>query len=53
MLIIAGLYAVAVYLLFFKLKFLPWNKISQGLVVLIGVVILTLFLVGLQGVPPF
>ncbi len=52
MLIIAGLYAAAVYLLFFKLKLLPWNKISQGLVVLIGVVILTLFLVGLQGLTP-
>ncbi len=52
MLIIAGLYAAAVYLLFFKLKFLPWNKISQGLVVLVGVVILTLFLVGLQGLTP-
>jgi multidrug resistance efflux pump len=52
MLIIAGLYAAAVYLLFFKLKLVPWNKISQGLVVLIGVVILTLFLVGLQGLTP-
>ena len=52
MLIIAGLYGAAVYLLFFKLKLLPWNKISQGLVVLIGVVILTLFLVGLQGLTP-
>jgi multidrug resistance efflux pump len=52
MLIIAGLYAAAVYLLFFKLKLVPWNKISQGLVVLIGVVILTLFLVGLQGLAP-
>ena len=52
MLIIAGVYAAAVYLLFFKLKLLPWNKISQGLVVLIGVVILTLFLVGLQGLTP-
>ncbi len=52
MLIIAGLYCAAVYLLFFKLKLLPWNKISQGLVTLIGVVILTLFLIGLQGLTP-
>jgi RND family efflux transporter MFP subunit len=52
MLIIAGLYLGLVYVLFFKLKILPWNKISQGLVVLVGVVILTGFLVGLQGLTP-
>ncbi len=36
----------------FKFKLLPWNKISQGLTVLIGVIILTGFLVGLPGLTP-
>ena len=52
MVIITCIYLVLVYLLFFKLKLLPWNKISQGLVVLIGVIILSGFLVGLQGLTP-
>ena len=52
MLIITCLYLALVYLLFFKLKVLPWNKVSQGLVVLVGTIILTGFLVGLQGLTP-
>ena len=52
MVIITTLYLAIVYLLFFKFKLLPWNKVSQGLVVLIGVIILTGFLVGLQGLTP-
>ncbi len=52
MLIINCLYLALVYLLFFKLKVLPWNKVSQGLVVLLGTIILTGFLVGLQGLTP-
>ena len=52
MVIITVLYLAMVYLLFFKFKVLPWNKISQGLSVLIGVIILTGFLVGLQGLTP-
>ena len=52
MVIITCFYLVLVYLLFFKFKLLPWNKISQGLTVLIGVIILTGFLVGLQGLTP-
>ncbi len=52
MVIITCLYLALVYLLFFKFKLLPWNKISQGLTVLIGVIILTGFLVGLQGLTP-
>jgi multidrug resistance efflux pump len=52
MVIITCLYLALVYLLFFKFKLLPWNKISQGLTVLIGVIILTAFLVGLQGLTP-
>lgn len=52
MLIITCLYLAVVYLLFFKFKVLPWNKVSQGLVVLVGTIILTGFLVGLQGLTP-
>ena len=52
MVLITVLYLSLVYLLFFKLKLLPWNKISQGLTVLIGVIILSAFLVGLQGLTP-
>ena len=50
--ILTLIYVGLIWLLFFKLKLLPWTKISKGLVVLIGVVILTLFLVGLQGLTP-
>ena len=52
MVIIAVAYFVVVYLVFFKFQLLPWNKLSQGLAVLIGVVILSGFLVGLQGLAP-
>jgi len=52
MVIITCLYLALVYLLFFKFKILPWNKVSQGLVVLVGTIILTGFLVGLQGLTP-
>ncbi len=52
MVIIVGLYGALIYLLFFKFKVLPWNKVSQGLVLLTGVIILAGFLVGLQGLTP-
>jgi multidrug resistance efflux pump len=52
MVIITCLYIALVYLLFFKFRVLPWNKASQAIIVLIGTVILTGFLVGLQGLTP-
>lgn len=52
MVIIVCLYLALVYLLFFKFKLLAWNKISQGLTVLIGVIIVAAFLVGLQSLTP-
>ncbi|MCP3879964.1 MAG: HlyD family efflux transporter periplasmic adaptor subunit [Sulfitobacter sp.] len=52
MLIITALYLALVYLLFFRFTVIPWNRISQVLTVLIGVVMLTEFLVGLQGLAP-
>ena len=52
MLIITSLYLALVYLLFFKFKWLPWNRVSQVICLIIGVIILTGFLVGLQGLTP-
>lgn len=52
MVIVTVIYLALVYLLFFKLQLLPWNKITQGLTVLIGVILLMGFLVGLQGLAP-
>ena len=52
MVIVSVIYLVLVYVLFFKLRLLPWNKITQGLTLLVGVVILTAFLAGLQSLTP-
>jgi multidrug resistance efflux pump len=52
MVIVSLLYGLLVYLLCFKFKIVPWNKVTQYVVVLIGVIILTGFLVGLQGLTP-
>ena len=52
MVMILGLYLALVYLFFFKRKPLRLNKVSQAIVVLIGTIILTVFLVGLQTLTP-
>ena len=52
MVIVSCLYLFVVYLVFHKWKLLPWNKTSKGIATLVGLVIVTLFLVGLQGVTP-
>jgi multidrug resistance efflux pump len=52
MVIVSCLYLFGVYLVFYKWKLLPWNKKSKAGATLIGIVILTLFLVGLQGSTP-
>ena len=52
MVIVTVLYLAIVWLLFFKLKWLPWNGLTKGLTTLVGVVIMTAFLVGLQGLTP-
>ena len=52
MLIVTVLYLAIVYLLFFKFELLPWNSITKGLTAVVGTVILTGFLVGLQGLTP-
>lgn len=46
MLIVLGIYAVLVWLLFFQLKVLRWNRISQVVVALVGLVIV-LVVIGL------
>ena len=52
MVIILTLYIALVWLLFFKFKWLPWNKLTQWLCLIVGVVILSGFLVGLQALTP-
>jgi multidrug resistance efflux pump len=52
MLIVTVLYLAIVYLLFFKFKLLPWNGLTKGLTAVVGTIILTGFLVGLQGLTP-
>ena len=52
MVIVTTLYCLLVYLVFFKLKLLPWNGPTKAIAVTVGVIILTLFLVGLQGLTP-
>lgn len=52
MLIITAIYLSLVWLLFFKFKWLPWNRLTQWLCLLIGTVILSAFLVGLQSLTP-
>ncbi len=44
MVIITCLYLALVYLLFFKFRILLWNKISQAICLIVGVVILAGFL---------
>ncbi|QDG77608.1 efflux RND transporter periplasmic adaptor subunit [Labrenzia sp. PHM005] len=46
MLIVLGIYAVLIWLLFFQLKVLPWNRASQVVVALVGLVIV-LVVIGL------
>jgi multidrug resistance efflux pump len=52
MTIVVILYVAVVYLIFFKFRVLPWNVISQGLTLLVGVIILMGFLVGLRLLAP-
>ncbi len=52
MLFILGLYLGGAYLIFFKWKLLPLNKITGGITVVAGVTILTLFMVALQARTP-
>ena len=52
MVIVSVLYLLCVYLIFHKFKLLPWNAVSKAIVLILGVIILSGFLVGLQGLTP-
>jgi len=52
MVLILILYVALIWLLFFKLRWLPWNKLSQWICIIVGTVILSGFLVGLQALTP-
>jgi len=51
-LILLGIYSYFVYLIFFKFKWLPWNFVSQVIVVTIPIVGLTLLILLLNIVAP-
>src|SRR6185503_11891982 len=51
-LILLGIYSYIVWLIFFKFKWLPWNFISQVIVVTIPIVGLTLLILLLNIVAP-
>jgi len=52
MIFILGLYFGGVYLVFFKFKLLPVNKLTGGLIALVGVTIFVFFFVALQVLTP-
>jgi len=51
-LLILGIYAFFVWLIFIKLKWLPWNTTSQVIVVIIPIVGLTAMILTLNVVAP-
>ena len=51
-LILLGIYAAFVWLIFIKLKWLPWNTVSQVIVVIIPIVGLTVLILTLNVVAP-
>ncbi len=52
MVLILVLYVSLIWLLFFKFRWLPWNMLSQWICIIVGTVILSGFLVGLQALTP-
>jgi multidrug resistance efflux pump len=51
-LILLGIYSAIVWFIFIKMKWLPWNMVSQVIVVIIPVVALTALILGLNIVAP-
>jgi multidrug resistance efflux pump len=51
-LILVGIYAAFVWLIFIKLKLLPWNTVSQAIVIVIPIVGLTVLILTLNVVAP-
>ena len=52
MVIIIIIYVVALYLIFFKFRWLPWNSWTQYSSLFIGIVVMTASLVGLRNTAP-
>ena len=52
MTIISILYGSVVYLIFFRFKLLPWNKLTQLGTLVVGILMLVWFFVGLQNFAP-
>jgi len=52
MIFIIVIYVELIYLVFFKFRWLPWNKWTQNVTLFIGIVVLTAFLVGLRNTTP-
>ena len=52
MAVISLVYGCFVYLVFFRFKLLPWNKLSQSLVLVFGVVFLCAFFVMYKNFTP-
>ena len=52
MTLVALLYGALVYLVFFKFQWLPWNRSSQLGSLVVGITILSGFLVGLENLTP-
>jgi len=50
--LLLGIYAFFVWLVFFKLKWLPWNTVSQVIVITIPIVFLTVLVLTLNVVAP-
>jgi multidrug resistance efflux pump len=50
--LLLGIYAFCVWLVFFKFKLLPWNIVSQVIVVIIPIVALTVMILTLNVVAP-
>ncbi len=51
-LILLGIYSAIVWFIFIKMKWLPWNTVSQAIVVVIPIIGLTALILGLNIVAP-
>src|SRR3954471_15061205 len=50
--ILLAIYSLFVWLIFFKLKWLPWNTVSQVIVITLPIVFLTVLVLALNVVAP-
>ena len=50
--VIAIVYGSFIYLVYFKFKLLPWNRLNQFILLVIGIVLSTGFLIGLENLTP-